>query len=182
MNLVYIVICGVTLGPLPPVPPTLERLYQQQYGCAPQHTQHPTDHPIAKENAGALFPALDSAWPIFTKEQIGGAIYLETLERGIKPGILLPNDQWEILRPSLYYRYKTAIQDGAIPVLEFQSATPSAFSAKASYAAAIGLSPLAALVTDGWSENALFLRAGTYLMDHRPRVMPPLLAVARSGS
>lgn len=167
MSLFYAAVCGIMLGPLAEVPATLADIYQTQYQCQPEQIEHYTGDVIAPQDLSSYFPATSSWWPIYTQDQVGGASYRAMIEAGIKPGVIMPEKSFELVMPMTLLKFKRAMHDGAIPVMPMSHNNPNAYSARTTFATALGLSPLLTLVEDGWSDNMLALHAGSYLMDHR---------------
>ncbi|SHE39565.1 hypothetical protein SAMN02745117_00230 [Lampropedia hyalina DSM 16112] len=122
---------------------------------------------VAMRDIGSYFPAEQRWWPLFTDRQAAQPIYRQMLGAGVKPGVLLPENPLEILKPSTYRFYYQAVQEGAIVVQPMRNHQFDHFAARASFASALGLRPLAALVVDGWSDNLLAAGKGAYLIDHR---------------
>ncbi len=167
MSLVLLAVCGITLGPLPEAPPVLASFYSEQYGCTPEVRADFSGDPVARVDLPSFFPAEHAWWPVFTEDQISSPGYRHLIDAGIKPGIMLPENSLDLLSPATFMRYRQAMRDGAVPVQAMSHASPDAYGAKATFAAAMGVRPLAALVTDGWSDNLLAQAPGSYLIDHR---------------
>lgn len=177
MMLTHVLLCSLLVGPVTQPSPLLANLYEQQYGCRPTPaTAEPGVlaelakddlSPVASEQVGSFFPAAPRWWPLFTNAQIGNAGYLKMQEQGIVPGVLLPENPLALLAPKNYLKYRQAAKDGAVMVQVLHTAHMSEFAAHASFATALGLRPLAALVVDGWSDYIPSAGNGAFLVDHR---------------
>lgn len=167
MSLSLISICGIILSPLTEPATSLSSLYESHYGCTPEIIEKYDGDLVKPKNLTSYFPSKKTLWPIFTEEQIESQEYNKLIKTGVKPGIILPADSLSLLEPSKYFLYRNAMKNGAIPVLTMSTNNPKGYAARATFASAIGVRPLAALVEDGWSENLLALPVGSYLVDHR---------------
>lgn len=159
-------ICGAFLVSVQHFPdPTLQKIYKQEYGCSFEIQPASPDEKLSIHRTREIhvfFPSQSTWWPLYSYDQINSTSFNRMLENGIKPGIIIPSTvNWA------YYRtLKSAVQRGAVPVLEYRLEDPDYFSSEATLATAFGLRPVAAYVPDGWDANLLIQPKGTYLIQH----------------
>ena len=159
-------VCGAFLVSVQHFPdPTLQQIYKQEYGC--NFTIQPTNSdeklPLHRtRDVHLFFPTQNTWWPLYSLDHINSKSFDRMLENGIKPGVIIPSTvSW-----GYYKKLKSAVERGAIPILEYDLANPTHFSSEATLATAFGLRPVAAYVPEGWDPNLLTQPQGTYLIQH----------------
>ncbi|PVZ85243.1 hypothetical protein C9426_20395 [Serratia sp. S1B] len=148
----------------------LKQFYQQYYQCPIVQLAQPTRKPdIAPEQVSMLFPAQSYWWPVFTIDQIGSASFQRVLHQKIRPGVLV---SYTGFSPLTYWKVKQAVDQGAIPLFEFSTERPAAFSSHAVIASAMGIRPLGVYSTSGWTPMLLALPKGLYVIEAQPQQLP----------
>lgn len=155
-------ICGLLVSTANFPDSTIREFYQQYYHCSIQ----PAQNQVASQtelprNIAALFPQPATWWPVFTSDQLESESFKRLIEKGVKPGVILPNEYFSAIK---YYKIKKAVNKGAIPVAFYQMQHSKYFAAKATFSTALGLRPLAALIETGWDENLISQPAGSYII------------------
>ncbi|ENX20709.1 hypothetical protein F892_02732 [Acinetobacter vivianii] len=155
-------ICGLLVSTTNFPDTTIQEFYQQYYHCSIQ----PAQNQVASQtelprNIAALFPQPATWWPVFTSDQLESESFKRLIDKGIKPGVILPNEYFSAIK---YYKIKKAVDEGAIPVAFYQMQHSKYFAAKATFSTALGLRPLAALIETGWDENLISQPAGSYII------------------
>jgi len=155
-------ICGLLVSTTNFPDTTIQEFYQQYYHCSIQ----PAQNQVASQtelprNIAALFPQPATWWPVFTSDQLESESFKRLIDKGIKPGVILPNEYFSTIK---YYKIKKAVDEGAIPVAFYQMQHSKYFAAKATFSTALGLRPLAALIETGWDENLISQPAGSYII------------------
>ncbi|OEC89747.1 hypothetical protein [Acinetobacter sp. YK3] len=155
-------ICGLLVSTANFPDTTIREFYQQYYHCSIQ----PAQNQVASQtelprNIAALFPQPSTWWPVFTSDQLESESFKRLIDKGIKPGVILPNEYFSAIK---YYKIKKAVDEGAIPVAFYQMQHSKYFAAKATFSTALGLRPLAALIETGWDENLISQPAGSYII------------------
>lgn len=155
-------ICGLLVSTTNFPDTTIQEFYQQYYHCSIQ----PAQNQVASQtelprNIAALFPQPATWWPVFTSDQLESESFKRLIDKGIKPGVILPNEYFSAVK---YYKIKKAVDEGAIPVAFYQMQHSKYFAAKATFSTALGLRPLAALIETGWDENLISQPAGSYII------------------
>jgi len=155
-------ICGLLVSTANFPDSTIREFYQQYYHCSIQ----PAQNQVASQtelprNIAAQFPQPATWWPVFTSDQLESESFKRLIEKGVKPGVILPNEYFSAVK---YYKIKKAVDEGAIPVAFYQMQHSKYFAAKATFSTALGLRPLAALIETGWDENLISQPAGSYII------------------
>ncbi|WP_445403731.1 hypothetical protein [Acinetobacter vivianii] len=155
-------ICGLLVSTANFPDTTIREFYQQYYHCSIQ----PAQNQVASQtelprNIAALFPQPATWWPVFTSDQLESESFKRLIDKGVKPGVILPNEYFSAVK---YYKIKKAVDEGAIPVAFYQMQHSKYFAAKATFSTALGLRPLAALIETGWDENLISQPAGSYII------------------
>ncbi|WP_373358675.1 hypothetical protein ACEN3H_04885 [Acinetobacter lactucae] len=161
-------ICGIIIASSQYPDATLQQFYRQYYHCEIKAEQTKTEVQ-STDDLSMFFPYQDTWWPVFTIDQISSDSFQQLIHKGIKPGIILPD---EVFSFSHYFLLKEAVSQGAIPIALFKPEQPQYFAAKATFSTAIGLRPLAAFVSKGWDENLISQPAGSYLIQFNPSQLP----------
>ncbi|MDQ9021192.1 hypothetical protein RFI02_08750 [Acinetobacter sichuanensis] len=165
-------VCGLILSTQTIPDTTLTQFYQQYYQCDIQVlAQEDTTSLAPQYSLSAYFPNVRQWWPVFTIDQVGSASYKRIIQHGIKPGLILPNEYFNIRN---YYKAKKAVSEGAIPLALYESRQPHYFASKATFSTAIGLRPLGAFTTTGWDNNLNLQPAGTYIVQNQNNNTLPL--------
>lgn len=155
-------ICGLLVATEHYPDMTLQQLYQQYYYCSIQPAKSESSpHIQSSEMVSEIFSQPATWWPVFTADQLQSNSFKELIDKGVKPGVILPDEYFSFLT---YYRIKKAVNDGAIPIALFHMEHSNYFSAKATFSTAIGLRPLATLIETGWDENLISQPAGSYII------------------
>lgn len=155
-------ICGLLVSTANFPDTTLQQFYQQYYHCSIQPAQNQVNPQTeTPRNIAALFPQPATWWPVFTSDQLESESFKRLIEKGVKPGVILPNEYFSAIK---YYKIKKAVDEGAIPVAFYQMQHSKYFAAKATFSTALGLRPLAALIETGWDENLISQPAGSYII------------------
>ena len=161
-------ICGIIIASSQYPDGTLQQFYRQYYHC--EITSEVTKNEVQSINdLSMFFPYQDTWWPVFTIDQISSDSFQQLIHKGIKPGIILPD---EVFGFPHYFLLKEAVSQGAIPIVLFKPEQPQYFAAKATFSTAIGLRPLAAFVTSGWDENLVAQSPGSYILQLNPSKLP----------
>ncbi|HBU89570.1 MAG TPA: hypothetical protein DEF26_18345 [Acinetobacter sp.] len=161
-------ICGIIIASSQYPDGTLQQFYRQYYHCEIKSEQTKTEVQ-SMNDLSMFFPSQDTWWPIFTIDQISSDSFQGLIHKGIKPGIILPD---EVFSFSHYFLLKEAVSQGAIPIVLFKSEQPQYFAAKATFSTAIGLRPMAAFVSTGWDENLISQTAGSYIVKFNLKELP----------
>lgn len=155
-------ICGMLITTTNFPDSTLQQFYQQYYHCSIEHVlTEPTQRPQSPQAISELFPQTATWWPVFTSDQLSSESFKQLIEKGIRPGVILPNEYFSFIE---YFKIKRAVHDGAIPIALYQMKHSKYFAAKATFSTAIGLRPLAALIETGWDENIIAQPYGSYII------------------
>lgn len=155
-------ICGFLIATEHIPDKTLQQFYQQYYHCAIQPAKTELNSKVQDPEAvRQLFAHPETWWPIFTADQLQSESFKQLIDKGVKPGVILPDVYFSIIE---YYKIKKAVNEGAIPIALFQMRHPKYFASKATFSTALGLRPLAALIETGWDENLIAQPAGNYII------------------
>jgi len=161
-------ICGIIIASSQYPDTTLQQFYRQYYHC--EITSEVTkDEVQSSDDLSMFFPYQDTWWPVFTIDQISSDSFQQLIHKGVKPGIILPD---EVFGFPHYFLLKEAVSQGAIPIVLFKPEQPQYFAAKATFSTAIGLRPLAAFVSTGWDENLVAQSSGSYIVQLNPSKLP----------
>ncbi|CAI3123894.1 hypothetical protein MWMV7_MWMV7_01385 [Acinetobacter calcoaceticus] len=161
-------ICGIIIASSQYPDGTLQQFYRQYYHCEIKSEQTKTEIQNIND-LSMFFPSQVTWWPIFTIDQISSDSFQGLIHKGIKPGIILPD---EVFSFSHYFLLKEAVSQGAIPIAIFKSEQPQYFAAKATFSTAIGLRPMAAFVSAGWDENLISQTPGSYIVQFNSQELP----------
>ncbi|MCH7336910.1 hypothetical protein [Acinetobacter sp. NIPH 2699] len=160
-------ICGLLIATEHFPDTTLQQFYQQYYHCTIQPAKTDLRSQIQSPQAVTqLFSYPETWWPIFTADQLQSDSFKQLIEKGVKPGVILPDNYFSLIE---YYQIKKAVNAGAIPIALFQMHHSKYFASKATFSTALGLRPLAALIETGWDENLIAQPAGNYIIQSDDR-------------
>ncbi len=169
-------ICSVLVSVQQMPDQALQQMYRNAYHCnisAQTQSAAPTDIVQTADQINRYFPAENSWWPVFTLDQVNSKAFQNMLNQGIHPGVIIPKNNFSWGK---YKNAKYAVNRGAIPVIEYQQTDPHYFAAKAIFATALGMRPLAAYVPTGWDPNIIMQPSGTYIIRHVSNDQLPLPA------
>jgi len=161
-------ICGIIIASSQYPDATLQQFYRQYYHCEIKAEQNKKEVQRT-DDLSMFFPYQDTWWPVFTIDQISSDSFQQLIHKGIKPGIILPD---EVFGFPHYFLLKEAVSQGAIPIALYKSEQPQYFAAKATFSTAIGLRPMAAFVSTGWDENLISQLTGSYIIQFNPSQLP----------
>lgn len=161
-------ICGIIIASSQYPDATLQQFYRQYYHCEIKAEQNKKEVQ-STDDLSMFFPYQDTWWPVFTIDQISSDSFQQLIQKGIKPGIILPD---EVFGFPHYFLLKEAVSQGAIPIALYKSEQPQYFAAKATFSTAIGLRPMAAFVSTGWDENLISQPTGSYIIQFNPSQLP----------
>ncbi len=174
---IFLNLCGllVSVNGLPDE--TLKTFYADYYHCRVIAEQAPAKGIIPQltptHKIAMYFPSEKVWWPVFTLDQVGSNSFNRFIQHGIKPGILLPDENFDWIQ---YKNAKVAVAQGAIPIIEYHPEQQNYFSAKAVLSTAFGLRPLAAFVPTGWDPSLLAQPKGSYIVQQSDPNQIPLPA------
>lgn len=86
-------ICGLLVATEHYPDMTLQQLYQQYYHCSIQPAKSESSpHIQSSEMVSEIFSQPATWWPVFTADQLQSNSFKELIDKGVKPGVILPDE------------------------------------------------------------------------------------------